>query len=474
MSEVDLVVDVAVVGGGVAGLVVAAEAARAGLRVVVCESGPATGGMLRPLTIAGVETDAGAESFATRTDAVAALIADLGLPLETVEPRPGGAHLVWPAPDGGVDRAPLPRRAVLGIPADPLAADVVRIVGAEAARLAAAEPALPMDLDPAAEPDLHTLAATRLGARVADLLVDPLCRSVYSRPARAVRLSQLHPALWRRYREHGSLVAAAASLAPDARPGSAVGGIRGGMWRLAAALADLARAHGARILAEAPVEALRPTAGGHELVLGDGSPIRARRIVLATDARAATALLGAADASDETTPDAVAIAHVAVQAPALDVLPVGSGVIVTPGTGAAAKALTHVNAKWPWIAEALPPGVHVLRLSARDPRVAGWDDPAVLAHEIALLTGVEVATAEVREVVVTRWPAAAAGALPPEAVADAEGRGIRLAGASVAGTGLAAIVPHARRVAAAIVAESIAAAVAGGGPAVENAVRSTP
>ena len=476
-------VDLAVVGGGIAGLVVAAEAARAGLRVVLCERGASTGGMVRPLTIAGIETDAGAESFATRNDAVSALIADLDLPLEPVEPRLGGAHLVWPDPDGGIQRAPLPRRTVLGIPADPLAADVVRIMGEDAACLAAAERTLPVvaaDEPDAPEPDLHTLAATRLGPRVAELLVDPLCRSVYSRPARAVRLSRLHPVLWRRYQEHGSLVAAAETLASEARPGSAVGGVRGGMWRLAAALADVARAHGARILTGVEVEALQPTGIGYDL-LGRGlPPVRARRVVVATDARTAAGLLAALDgrvpiaesrSSDQSPPvvergsksrdetlrdpttDAVAIAHVVVEAAGLDAYPVGSGVIVAPGTGSRAKALTHVDAKWPWVAEALPQGVHVLRLSARDPHVAGWDDPTTLASEIALLTGVEVGAGDLREVKVTRWPAAASGALPAEVVADAERRSIRLVGASVAGTGLAAVVPHARSVATALIAE---------------------
>ncbi|MFT4134913.1 protoporphyrinogen/coproporphyrinogen oxidase [Microbacterium sp.] len=457
MNDTDPV-DVAVVGAGIAGLVVAAEAARAGLRVVVCESGPHVGGMLRPLTIAGVETDAGAESFATRTGAVAALIGELGLPLDIALPRPGGAQLVWPAA-GGIDRAPLPQRTILGIPADPLAADVVRIVGADAAALAAAEPALPA-ARAAAEPDLHTLAATRLGPRVADLLVDPICRSVYSRPAGAARLSRLHPELWRRYREHGSLVEAAASLAPGGRPGSAVGGIRGGVWRLAAALADLARAHGARVRTDAPVTALRAVDGGHELVLGDGSAVRARRVVLAVDARAAARLIrspsGTAGPRTPGEPagrvesvgedDAVAVVHVAVEAPGLDAFPVGSGVIVAPGTDAAAKALTHVNAKWPWVGEALPPGVHVLRLSAREAGAFEARDRAALAREVALLTGVAVEAGDIREEVVMRWPVAASGMLPAEVVAEAERRGIVLAGAAVAGTGLASVVPHARAV----------------------------
>jgi hypothetical protein len=100
--------------------------------VVVIDAAAEVGGLLRRGTLAGVDIDLGAESFATRTDAVAALVADAGLPLELVAPRPQGA---WPAvaTDDGVRRARLPRRTVLGIPADPEADDVVAIIGADGA-----------------------------------------------------------------------------------------------------------------------------------------------------------------------------------------------------------------------------------------------------------------------------------------------------------------------------------------------------
>ncbi|WP_455131983.1 hypothetical protein [Microbacterium aurum] len=39
-------------------------------------------------TVGGVAIDLGAESFATRTDAVARLVADAGLDLELVSPEP--------------------------------------------------------------------------------------------------------------------------------------------------------------------------------------------------------------------------------------------------------------------------------------------------------------------------------------------------------------------------------------------------
>ena len=108
--------DIVVIGGGIAGLTIAWEAARAGRDVVVLESSAATGGMLRRGVIAGIEVDLGAESFATRTAGVVDLVADARLPVQFVEPRPAGAHLAYREPwvFGALRRtrrAPLPRRA---------------------------------------------------------------------------------------------------------------------------------------------------------------------------------------------------------------------------------------------------------------------------------------------------------------------------------------------------------------------------
>ena len=52
-AETDEIVDVCIVGAGMAGLVVAAETAAAGLRTVVVDASDRVGGMLAPVMIAG-------------------------------------------------------------------------------------------------------------------------------------------------------------------------------------------------------------------------------------------------------------------------------------------------------------------------------------------------------------------------------------------------------------------------------------
>ncbi|KGM14846.1 hypothetical protein N867_14945, partial [Actinotalea fermentans ATCC 43279 = JCM 9966 = DSM 3133] len=87
---------VAVVGGGVAGLVVARDLAAAGRDVVLLEGGERLGGSVASHEVAGLVLDSGAESFATRTTAVADLLADLGLADDIVTPSPAGAWLQLP------------------------------------------------------------------------------------------------------------------------------------------------------------------------------------------------------------------------------------------------------------------------------------------------------------------------------------------------------------------------------------------
>lgn len=446
-SDVDLVV----IGGGIAGLVVALEAATAGATVVVVESDDRTGGMLRRGRIAGIDVDLGAESFAKRTDAVPRLIADFGLPLEVVTPRSGPAHLVSPRASGRWSRLPLPRRTVIGIPADPLAADVVAIIGERAAQRAAAEVG-GTPIDPTAS--LADVVEERLGAGILAGLVDPLCRSIYSQPAAAVPLPRLHPKMWAAFERTGSLLAAAAEVAPDAPGGTAVGGISGGMWRLADAVAAQARARGADIRTGRPVRALRAGSDGVAVSLDDAT-LRAARVVVATGPRGAAALLGLPpaaidDAASAPIQQAVRLLTAAVTSAGLSAEPVGSGVIVAPGARTAAKAMTHIDAKWAWARAALPADTHVVRLSARADDTAGLDSAAAVAREITHLTGVRIDRDDIGEVITTRWRDAV---VPAESdhwtrtVMDAAARGIHVTGAVAAGTGLASVIPHARALA---------------------------
>ena len=130
--------DVVVIGGGIAGLVVAWQLARAGRRPLLLEAGAVVGGVLSSHRVGGLTLDAGAESYATTRPSVGELIDDLGLRAAVVRPSPAGA---WVRHSSGT--APLPAGGLLGIPARPWAADVRRVVGAAGSARACLDRVLP-------------------------------------------------------------------------------------------------------------------------------------------------------------------------------------------------------------------------------------------------------------------------------------------------------------------------------------------
>ena len=165
--------DTVVVGAGTAGLTVAHDLARRGYRVLVLEASERLGGVATAIEVDGLVLDAGAESFATRGGAVAALATELGLGDAIVSPNPAGA---WLQLD---DRAvPLPKASLLGIPSVPLARDVIDALGwggAVRAYLDRLMPVLRIGKDDALGP----LVRRRMGRRALERLVAPLAGGVY-------------------------------------------------------------------------------------------------------------------------------------------------------------------------------------------------------------------------------------------------------------------------------------------------------
>ena len=103
-----------------------------------------------------------------------------------------------------------------------------------------------------------------------------------------------------------------------------------------------------------------------------------------------------------------------------------------------AKALSHLSAKWPWVGAELRalhgPDVHALRLSyGRPGQPRPQVDLQVALDDVAALTGVRIEPEAVIDHMLVRWD----GTLPPVT-------GLEVTGAWVAGTGIAAVVEHAR------------------------------
>ncbi|OIH92317.1 NAD(P)/FAD-dependent oxidoreductase [Curtobacterium sp. MCBA15_001] len=423
--------DAVVVGGGFAGLLAARDLAKAGVHVVLVEASGALGGMVRRHTVAGIDLDMAADSFATRTDAVATLAIELGLGNDLVDPDPRGAWLM--TRDGRT--AKMPATGLLGIPGTPMAADVIAVVGQRAAFRAQMDSLLPSPIGARAQ-SLGALVRTRMGATVLDDLVTPVVAGVHSTHPDDLDPDRVAPGLRAALQREGSLARAVIALRERATAGSAVQGIRGGIVRLVDELvADLAtwgvdvRLH------------TRATAIERAAVTVTGPDGASERLV----ADHVVAAVPDPERQRVTTPAGIELVTLVVDQPALDSGPRGTGVLVHPdATGVRAKAITHATAKWPWLA-ATAEGRHVLRLSYRTPAADVADlgtslpvDPTDAtgvraATDAAALLGVPIPPAQVMGAAVVRWHG-------PDTVGAGLAEGVVGIGEAANGRGLAGIV----------------------------------
>lgn len=215
-----------------------------------------------------------------------------------------------------------------------------------------------------------------------------------------------------------------------------------------------------------------PTPSSEPVPAGTPRTLRTKRLVVACSARPALRLLASANLAaldtDITIPVGAPIARYSllVDSPELDAAPVGQGLLVAPASPAScintqpgavespvgAKALSHLNVKWPWIAQALAPHQHLLRLSYGR---LGQSEPQVSLEQaladVQVLTGVTIRPEQVSEHKLVRWN----GTLPPlppsyrERIAAFMSQvenieGLAVTGAWVGGTGVNAVVAHAR------------------------------
>ena len=538
--------DALVIGGGIAGLTAAWDLVRAGLRPLLIEARGYTGGLVAAGPIGGARMDLGAEGFVVRGQAATSMLAELGLRTAAPHGRPrlflpplapgaGGEPPQW-----GLHR--FPDHAYLGIPADPLAADVVAIIGEEAARRAAQDADLPgaVGTGPEDPADLASFVTARMGTGVLERLVRPIVAGIHSADPADLAADVVMPRLRRATAELGSLSAAVAAVLErrrarqDGAGGRSVdAAVEGGLFRLTDALREAIEAGGGSVRTRTGAQWLRPS-GGQDCAGGqapaawrvgiaptrrgptpsdepvpDGAQevVATDRVILACSAGAALRLLRGipglpASATELTVPVGAPIARftLVARAPELSGEPVGSGLLVAPAgvaepaelTGPAgpvaaassagagtsdlvsdgmvpsggsmgpvdcpvrAKALSHLSAKWPWVGAELRalhgPDVHALRLSYGRPRQPRPQvDLQVALDDVAALTGVRIEPEAVIDHMLVRWD----GTLPPVTPAYRERTrrleeqlapvtGLEVTGAWVAGTGIAAVVEHAR------------------------------
>lgn len=455
-----------VIGGGISGLVAAHELQQTGHRVTVLEAAADFGGCLRRMEVAGLQLDAGAESFAVRSNTVAEFLQELDMGQKIV-PTSGMSAWLTQQRDEHVESHPMPASSLMGIPSQVRSDEVRALIGRPAVVRAAADLVTPMPKKWATEKlSVGEVVRQRMGSAVLEQLVAPVVAGVYSTDPNQVDIDAAAPGLRQAMQDTGSLARAVAQLQGQAPAGSRVAGLQDGMYTLITELTAQLREAGVNLVRNAPVTALAhdPQASEPFTVTSHTEVLHADKVVVATQAAAAAPLLQPllpagtlAGAGRES--NSIALVILVVDKPELDEAPRGSGVLVTEGSTIKAKALTHSTAKWPWLGDATGPGTHVVRLSYgrighREPLVEAGNDAALTSQAIAdaaTILGVDVGEDDVLGSAVSRFSDMVpltgnaqrqANARLDEALQDLQG--LSVVGAWRSGTGLARVIAHTR------------------------------
>ena len=279
---------VAVIGGGISGLVAAHRVAQRGHRVVLLEAAGRAGGKVLTEKLDGITIEAGPDSFLAREPWAVDLCKEVGLADQLVEPAIFGAQVWTPS---GLRR--LPPEFPFGLPSSPVAAMRSRVLSPLGALRASADLLTP---GPLTGPDVSigSFVRRRFGTEVLDRLVDPLVAGTRAGRADDVSLAAAAPQIDAMARSNRSVIMA---LRSARRRGSLGAGpppflaLRGGMQKLVDRLVEELHGHG-EVRTSTPVEELRRRPDGSYFVgLPFGDSIKADAVVIATPAYAAARLL---------------------------------------------------------------------------------------------------------------------------------------------------------------------------------------
>lgn len=451
---------VVVIGGGITGLAAAHRlVGHRDVSVTVLEADDRLGGKIKTSSFAGLPAvDEGPDAFLTRVPFASALARAVGLGDEMTSPASGTAS-IW---SDGLHT--IPTGLMLGVPTGVSTLARSRLLSWRGKARAALEPVLPRRSVP--EDNLGALVRSRFGDEVHEMLVDPLVGSIYASDTDRLSMSAV-PQLGDLAGRGRSMLLSGRSLrgAAPAASGPIFETPRAGVGALVDATAAAIVAAGGTLRCNAPVAAIEPTAGGHRVVLTDGTTIDADGVVVASPAPAAAPVIRpvSPDAADLLA--AVETSSVVMVTMAVRDWPArltGSGYLVPKRHQRSVTAVSFASNKWQHWRPA--DGSFVLRTSlGRDGLVVDdrSDDDLVSAaiREVSGHLGTELVPTEVR---LTRWPGAfpqyrpghMAGVDLLEETLRRDAPGVVTAGASHRGIGIPACVHQGQR-AAGLIADAL-------------------
>ena len=366
---------VAVIGGGITGIVAALNLSSAGNTVHLFEQHDALGGKIDEWTEPqGREQSipTGPDAFLARRPEVTDLAISLGLEGQLVSPAAGSARIYR---DGRLH--PLPP-SVLGVPAegDLSATGLISAEGAARADLDLDAP----DNRPNGDESVGDMVRRRLGDEVHEYLVDPLLGGINAGDSDRLSVVSGVPQLDVLRKKHPSLMTAAAQTlaAAPSSPGPVFQSIAGGLNRLIDA-AEAELRHRPNVHLHLGVSAVVQRDSDASWTVLD---VDADEVVFTTPARITAELIEdfAAEAAREIAAidySSVALTVLILPPGTIDIEPAISGVLVPRLCGLHVTAVSFASHKWPTLA---PDGAQILRVSVgrrTDERWIGLSDADV-------------------------------------------------------------------------------------------------
>jgi protoporphyrinogen/coproporphyrinogen III oxidase len=459
-------VDVAIVGGGIAGLATAYELSRRQMSFVVLERAPRAGGVIFSEPVDGFTIDGGPDSLLIQKPEAIALCHEIGLGDQLVSTQPPRIAYIQ---RGGRLHA-LPAASVLGIPTriGPFARTT--LFSWPGKLRMGAELFIPRKRDESDE-SIGAFITRRFGREAATYLAEPLLAGIHAGDVDRLSVRALFPRLVDAERQHGSLLRAFSIHNPIhnpiRNPQSAIRNSEGAFKSLPGGLSDMVHAlvkalGAANVRTSTSVE--RITGDGPFLVhTSAGESLEARAVVLATPAYATSELMRDRDEELSRLAGGIVYASAATIALAFDRARVrhpltGSGFVVPRVEHTGILAASWLSSKWPNRAPRDRVLMRTFVGGARDPRALDRSDAELVQVSLGALRPLLGIDGDPLFTRVYRWPRGNAqhdvGHLDRVAAIDraltARHPGLFLTGSGFRGVGIPDCVADGRRVGASV------------------------
>jgi oxygen-dependent protoporphyrinogen oxidase len=434
--------DVAIVGGGIAGLSAAHALGALGLSHVLVEASARLGGVIRTERDAGFLLEAGPDAILAQKPDAVALARELGLGDRLVPTNP--THKAVFVLHRGRLLA-LPDGMMLGVPTR-FAPMVTTGLFSWPAKLRMAMEVASRPRPDAPDESIASFLGRHFGREAVERIGEPLLAGIHAGDPERLSMLSAFPRFVAMEKMHGSLIRAMwKAPRPKAGAPAAFVSFPEGLQELADAVAARVRP---RARLEWPARAIRAVPAGWEIEGASGEVLAARALVLAVPAAVSARLLaavdpGLADALRAIRSVSTAIVYLGYRRADVTHALDGYGVVIPRGEGLSASAVSFVSTKFPGRA---PEGHVLLRAflgGARDPDVLAHDDATLLARAIAEATPMVGLRGTPVMSRVFRWPEGTpqmeVGHTARMAWIDAQAdtrRGLFLTGSGLRGTGI--------------------------------------